>query len=521
MKSANILIFAVVALAGAISFAADLTYKAKDDVHSWDTASAWSGGALPTADDIVRLDDSSIAIPDYLRVTNNVTAYAKELHIGASATDGDGLVGLKVEPGGTLNLTANSHNNHFFVGNKGRGSLVIDGGTMAVSGWNLVVGKHAGSYGEVTINPGSSTFTPTEQGAGNWNKGLIVGFDGTGRLTTFADLGYFYGKTAGLELRVGANTAGWSSFFAGECTVNTYDCQIGGMTYYSDRIGDTTSTPTAKPGFGEMVLSNATLKVAEGLPANTDAQLRIGRYVGGYGILRGCGVVQGSALDSNNVRIWLNEGQVIADGFGEEKLLDMNTVVSIRNNTTTTASDTTNGWYAVNKGAVLFPRTYFESASASTMLGEWTLEGAPRFVNSVGVSLSGVAGSGGRFLRGGFFASDRSDIHADSLPSGQTIVGVWKLGITSSLQGTTDVQSYTSASLDFRYDQSKVKTGDMLSLYRWTGSAWSRETSKTADSTYRISVSGLEAPASRDGIYNIGTFALLAKSTVGLTIIVK
>ena len=268
-----------------------------------------------------------------------------------------------------------------------------------------------------------------------------------------------------------------------------------------------------------MVLSNATLKIVKSLPSNTDAQLVIGRYAGSYGILRGCGVIQGSALGSNNVRIWLNEGQIIADGFGEEKLLDMNTVVSIRNNTTTTASDTTNGWYAVNKGAVLFPRTYFNSASASTMLGEWALEGAPRFVNSVGVSLSGVAGSGERFLRGGFFSADRSDIHAESLPAGSTVVGVWKMGITGSISGT-DVKGYSTVSLDFRYDRSAVRLGSTLQLYRWTGSAWEKVAEKAADSTYRISVSGLTPPASYDGIYNIGTFALLNVKS-GLVVIVK
>ena len=97
------------------------------------------------------------------------------------------------------------------------------------------------------------------------------------------------------------------------------------------------------------------------------------------------------------------------------------------------------------------------------------------------------------------------------------------MGITGSISGT-DVLGYSTAGLDFRYDQSKVKIGDTLSLYRWTGSAWNKITTKQADATLRISVSELsapESPESYDGIYNIGTFALLAKSTVGLTIIVK
>ena len=492
--------------------AADIWYSGEDTVvRSWDNASAWKEGAvLPTQEDNVKLNAASLAVPNYLRITDGVTALAASLRIGEVKVEGDPLVGLKIEQGGTLNLKASGFYN-FFVGDSGRGSFVIDGGTVAESGWNLVIGNNAGSYGEVTINPGSSVFAPAPQ-SGAYTKGIIVGLNGTGRLTTFADFGF-----PKLELRVGGNTGGWSRFFAAESAVTAYDCQIGSIAYYGNQLG-IYNVLTPMPGYGEMVLSNATLKIVKSLPANTDAQLVIGRYAGGYGILRGCGVVQGSSLDSNNVRLWMNEGRIIGDGFGEEKTLDLNTVISIRNNTSSIPADTTNGWYAVNKGAVLYPRVYFNTDEANTVVGAWNGDTEPSFVNSVGVSIV-ASEQWDKHLRGGFFASDRSDIHADSLPAGPAVAGVWKLGMTGSVGGT-DVKGYSTVSLDFRYDQSAVRLGSTLQLYRWTGSAWEKVAEKAADSTCRISVSGLTPPASYDGIYNIGTFALLNVKP-GLVVIVK
>ena len=353
---------------------------------------------------------------------------------------------------------------------------------------------------------------------------MIVGFNGIGRFASYADVGFYNlycgdkaSTVMGLELRVGANTSGWSTFFAAGSTVNTFDCQIGGIAYYGEQLYIYNSK-TDRPGFGEMVLSNATLKVAAAAPANTDAQLVIGRYEGGYGILRGCGTVQGSSPDSNNLRIWMNQGCIIADGFGEEASLDFNTAISIRNNTAAIAADTTNGWYAVNKGAALFPRVWFDTSSKSTVIGGWSGDTEPGFVNSVGVSVSGVSGSA-RYLRGGLFAADRSDIHAGELPGGVKVAGVWKIGIADGINSATAL-GYGSASLDFRYDQSKVTAGSTIALCRWNGSSWNIVAEKTADSTHRISVSGLSKPASWDGIYNIGTFAVVQKRS-GMSILYK
>jgi hypothetical protein len=214
----------------------------------------------------------------------------------------------------------------------------------------------------------------------------------------------------------------------------------------------------------------------------------------------------------------MDEGKIIADGFGEEAELNLNSVVSIRNNTSEIAADTENGWYAVNKGAALFPRIWFSSDSTTTVVGGWSGDTDPGFVNSVGVSVSGVEGSN-RHLRGGLFSDGRSDVHADLMPRNDGVIGIWKIGMTASVSGS-DVLDYGSADLAFRYDQSKVNVGELIALYRWNGSRWERVAEKIADSTFKISVSDLVRPASYDGIYNIGTFALIKKDLKGLVITV-
>ena len=374
MKKLHSILFVACAASVSHSASADLWYQAVDEVRSWDTLAAWQGAsALPTSSDRINLNNASIVVPNYLRITNGVVATASELYVGEQKMDDGRLVGLKIEQGGTLNLAADGSYN-LVVGNYGRGSLWLDGGEVAASGWNAFIGKHTGSYGEVVVGEGSA-FTPAAQNS-KWTKSMIVGLCGIGRLITHSDMGFPL-----MALRVGGNTQGWSSFCAAGSTVRCNICQVGGLVYYGETVG-IQNERIDMPGYGELILSNATLKIESALPENTVGQFAIGRFGGGYGILRGCGDVQGSSADPNNIRIWMNEGKIVADGFGKEAALDLNAVVSIRNNTSAIAADTTNGWYAVNKGAALFPRVWFDTSSKETVLGGWSGDKEPGFVNS-------------------------------------------------------------------------------------------------------------------------------------------
>lgn len=424
---------------------------------------------------------------------------------------------------GFAEITGGTVNGHVNVGLYGNGTLVLNGGTINVPrvkkydplhnnanngevSAGMYIGRHYGSTGKFSLNSGTLAFAD--------NANLVVGYRGSALAEFYSDANIPY-------LRVGGSTAGGEVLVCeGKILTISESMQIGGYPLLEAANGD----PEICVGSGTAVLSNATLRLiaknAEGNFDNKSGQLSIGRYVGSHGVLRGCGIVQGADLDSNSVRIWMDEGKIIADGFGEEAELNLNSVVSIRNNTSEIAADTENGWYAVNKGAALFPRTWFDSQAKQTVMGGWNGDTEPSFVNSVGVSVSGVAGNwNGRYLRGGLFSEDRSDVHADVMPRNDGVMGIWKIGLTGEVNGSGTL-GYDSADLTFRYDQSKVNIGEPIALYRWNGSRWERIAEKIADSTFKISVSDLARPASYDGIYNIGTFALIKKDLKGLVITV-
>ena len=76
------------------SASADLWYQAVDEVRSWDTLAAWQGAsALPTSSDRINLNNASIVVPNYLRITNGVVAAASELYVGEQKMDDGRLVG--------------------------------------------------------------------------------------------------------------------------------------------------------------------------------------------------------------------------------------------------------------------------------------------------------------------------------------------------------------------------------------------------------------------------------------------
>ena len=406
------------------------------------------------------------------------------------------------------------------VGSKGWGRMTFDGGVHhvhpriyvvvpAYSGvtatYGLTLGNYAGSYGELIVKKPGLTFEMSQYD----EPALVCGRLGEGRVKTFVDLEMPY-------LRIGGNSDAMSSYTAYAATTTTVKkaAFAGGYRLYEPKDNDTYTYS----GTGAIVLSNAVLQLTRDDANVTTPQLYIGRDAESFGILRGCGAVYGKTPTANNARVGLGSGLIIGDGFGEQRTLDLNAVVSVTN-MLANADDGTNGWYAVNKGAVLFPRAWLSAASDTRIIGAWTRNAAPDFVNSVGFSLNNAASPGnGYYVRGGLYAADRSDVHADSLPKGGEVVGIWKMGVFSALVDLS-AKSFQSIDLTFRYDHTKVKRNDQLILYRWNGSAWTRVASAKATENPRISCSGL-APVAGES-YNIGTFALMSRKATGFCLIFR
>ena len=418
---------------------------------------------------------------------------------------------------GSAEITGGTLDGHVYVGIWGRGSLVIDGGTVKIPRWKMYspsqnsgcvsagmyVGRYAGSQGRLTFKSGTLRFDD--------NANLVVGHQGVG----VAD---FSSDTTVPYLRIGGSAAGGTlTVHQGTKLTLSGSGNVGGYPLSEDDNGT-----EYFHGMGTLVVSNATVMMTHdtSLEGNTP-QLYVGRYENCFGVIRGSGTFQSGTYGENSptIRMALGNGQIIGDGFGSEGILDMHTFASVTN-TFTNPVNGTNGWYAVNKGAVWFPRRWQNEKAIYCILGSWNSNTAePDMVNSVSVKFSQTSKQT-TVVRGGFYAADRTDLNLGSLPEPGRIIGVWKIGTTDSVNGTAPRTTFTSANLVFRYDHTKVTPGRVLKLYRWTGSEWTKVASAEASlDNPRVSVNGLSRLGSSD-VYNIGEFALVEVKS-GLTILVR
>ncbi len=385
------------------------------------------------------------------------------------------------------------------VGLYGDGTLTLTGDVPRETDGNIRLGRHPGSIGRLFVRS-------VDDGLGNGREGtLYAGLLGSSEVEISGSIAFGY-------VKLGATNTAYNTLrvVEGATLGINHQVNVGGSALPKDVLGNSDTIHVG--GRGEFCLAGGTLKFVDGNYASPN--LYLGRYAdefpGAYGVLRGWGQVAPAWQGRTNVRMAIGDGQVIADGMGEERLLDLGQVVNVTN-LVVNGVYSTNGWYAVNKGAVHYPRTWFTQADVVTRcFGATPYASEPDLVNSIFLRMRGVKG-GPSFFRGGLYAADRSDVHVDALPPHDAVVGVWKLGNFSSVDGTGRI-GFESIDLTFRYDQTRVKEDRTLTLYRWndTTSSWIRLTGGAPTADNRISVTGL-APQVVDG-HNVGLFALVTRA---------
>ena len=437
-----------------------------------------------------------------------------------------------------------------------KGSVVIDGGMLSHANWNYPKTWAVGNAGEGVMELKSGTIDGSDQtvvGKGGGTVPLHLGCAAGGRGTFRMSGGYL----EGVYLRAGyaAGATGIVEISGGSTTrLRTFDIGYDGVGYANvscnwtpgrmhigyrgDARGEFTvcngatnavlnfgnfdngfvyigGHPATSGGFGRPILRDGTLRIMDDAPSTN--KIWIGCNPTAFGSIRGWGRVMPNMTSSTyeyKMNIALGNGTIVADGEGDNRLLDFGDVHCVTNYYPNPA-DGTNGWYAVNKGCVHFPSRWDLYNQKSRALGTSHAMSSPDFVNSVVVRLAQQVDAGGRTY-GGFYAADRDDIHADSLPvpDNGSVIGVWKLGIGASRRNwewsnITPLTVTGTVGADFRYDLTRIpkKGASRLKLYRWSGAEWQCVTKAKVDRECPvISASGLPA---LEGSVNIGLFALV------------
>ncbi len=528
----------------------------------WDVAAGWKPtAALPTEVDAVDLNSSATPPDNPLVITNGVKAIAKSIRLAtladpSYATDGripslhisgglltsatnwwdsiavghhangyglltlsGGLlsnacmavgyngIGVVTNAGGTVDLDAtglllgqNASGRGTYVqqggafvggatvGNSGTGVLIHAGGTLVARGY-FYVGRAAGSEGLLDVRaPGVNV------GAG---QTLFIGYSGRGVLEQRADLSADYLKIGG-----STNVTSVATIYAGVTNTVKNSCNVGGYV-----IPVTGGGTEDKTGNGVLALRGGVLHIVE---TGLSERLFVGRQAESRGRIQGWGRISHPTSGTTNIRLVLGEGVVQADGEGEARTLDLNEIVSTSNNVPNGATGT-NGWYAVNKGRVFFPRTWFSNSPSSPArcLGDWHSNTTPGLVNSVHAAFTGVLESA-NYWRGGVYAPDRDDI-PEGLPADAAPVGIWQLGLYKDLTSWTANQAapFSTVTLTFRYDQTRVKSYQRPVLYRHTASGWSRVETVASSENCVTTATPLARLVGADA--NIGWFALVTR----------
>lgn len=416
------------------------------------------------------------------------------LNLTNGTITGDIYVGNQATSTGQVFMTGGKIGGVLYVGQNGKGFLDYDGGELSAG--NLRIGNNAGSEGRVDVR------RPLYQ------NNVYAGLDGDGALNVQTNMTINY-------LKIGSSTKAFGRVNVSSNSTLGIQTQIcaGGSTLPYGVKGDQHDVG----GCGEVVLNGGTIQFTTS-GANTP-NLFLGRYAakfpGTFGVLRGYGRVDPSSEGATNVRMGFGDGQVIADGG----TLDLNSVVNVTNLVANMPVDTSNGWYAVNGGYVRFPRTWYGSGTKFTRsIGATPYSPQPDFVNSMTFTVE-QAPQGNNYFRGGVLAIDNENAHADSLPPNDGVAGLWTFGIFDSLLWSGK-RAFTSISMTFHYDRTKVPEGRRVSLRRYVNGSWVRVGSACPAANEQPFVSTSKPLAPVSDAMNVGTFAVLADK-VGMVIIFR
>ena len=554
-------------------------------IYPWDHAAKWfdttgSGATInrvPTTNDYVFLYSSKnhvLGSGKPMVVTNGVHAATGDLEICDKIYGNTYVIGITVKDGGTMLNEGNVRVGNSGSGKTGGGRLTVEsGGEWTVNG-QFRLGCSSGtswlnihSGGVFSATNGHEFLVGYQYGSGILtNEGSMSVFDvfpgvyGTGVIVNKGNLnverkmtiGRYSGSTGHVILESGSTLTkklGWSYPIYvgfGDNTKATLECYADWALTSNDRFlvaHGTDSTGRLVIGEGATVGPMALLALGEVPGSSGVLELRGGTIsvkgdTSGHTILmgmdgdtttgriRGWGTVQKGSSSNLRIRFF---GQAIADGEGEARDLNMAAIRTVgTNNTEILNGCGTNGWFAVNKGRLIYPRAQdcTENKATHPTIGDYPTRSSPTVMNSFRYGLA-TKPTAKYYNFAELYAPDRTDIPA-GLPlysSRDVVAGVWRFGLSSVLNTDDDPTpiSFGGMRLTFRYDWRGMDAENQsLYVYRHDGSAggsWTRvgkaEISSTANT---ITTDAFDASSET---WNAGWFAVVAQRPSGMTVIIR
>ena len=553
-------------------------------IYPWDHAAKWfdttgSGATInraPTTNDYVFLYSSKNAVnlsgKKPMVVTNGVHAMTGDLEICDKDHGSAYLIGINVQNGGTMLNEGNVRIGNSGTGTTGGGRLTVEsGGEWTVNG-QFRLGCSSGTSW-LNVNPGG-IFSATnvkefligyQYGSGIiTNEGTMNLYDvfpgvyGTGVLVNKGNLtierkltiGRYASSTGHVILESGSTlTKKQGGSFPvivgfGNNTKATLECYadwtLASSAGFQVAHG-TNSTGRLVIGAGAVVGPANAVLLGEVPGSRGVLELRGGTInvkgdSNGHTILMGMdgdtttGSILGWGLISrfnSTLRIKLY-GQVIADGEGIERDLNMAIIKTVgTNNTDNLNGCGTNGWFAVNKGRLIYPRAQNCAANQAThpTIGDYPTRSSPTVMNSFRYGLA-TKPNATYYTFAELYAPDRTDIPAGlPLRARDVVAGVWRFGLSSETGADIEPTpiSFGGMRLTFRYDWRGMDAEKQsLYVYRHDGSAggsWTRVGKAEISSTENtITTDSFDASSET---WNAGWFAVVAQSPSGMTVIVR
>lgn len=369
--------------------------------------------------------------------------------------------------------------------------------------------------------------------------------------------------TTTMKLSGNARVSGFRNAYIGSNTYNRAVLEIADNAFFGlhDNAMNSDSEiyqENIKVAFGSGRNGNGTIRLRGGtIGLGNRGGLYLGdvtndRKAGCPARLVGYGCVTNQATSGTIwSRLHLRSGSITADGEGEARDLDLRTFARVSGCLNGESADGrnylnlsgTNGWYAINKGRLLYPaRDSGSDTVKPRFVGDYARldpDTLPKYVNSMRIILKDADGdelpmSQSRYPFVELYAPDRTDIPAGLVEDGEKSrrLGVWR-GCMATSYANTARRSFTTAETTIRYDQWRLfglkngqgtyPAGLEVRLYRYDAAAgkWKRVARYPADEAeengYRIGGDLEQA----DGVYNLGWFAVVAECAKGTAISIR